>query len=236
MKRTMKNLITIIMTLAMIFAVTISASAKTAFEFDENPNCIWSQSITEGEVYSGFTDRIYNGYEYYSNNEDVLVVKEDGTVYAKSEGSAVIAELHDGELTYYYAFTVSPKASYDDYDSTLSVYDDDWDDDWDDDEEEEEEFDIMMIIGPALIVLLVGLLLAEIFYIFVTAPKFGMSRFWALAPIVGNVFGLIVFLMLKTAAKQNNQVSKNVIDCPTCNGKHPYGTEVCSICGTKLGN
>lgn len=244
MKRIFKRLVIIVAEVIMLFAFSVSAFAQTGFEFPEHPHCILQQRIDVGEEYTGFVDGASEGRKYYSNNEEVLEVKEDGTILALSEGSAVIAEIDiDGELRYYYGFFVSEpfipeeSLSVDDATDFDTIFDNDYDYDEDEDEDEDdEEFHIMMIIGPALIVLLVGLLLAEIFYIFVTAPKFGMSRFWALAPIVGNVFGLIVFLMLKTAAKQNNQVSKNVIVCPTCNGKHPYGTEVCSICGTKLGN
>lgn len=240
MKRIFKRLVIIVAVVIMLFAFSVSAFAQTGFEFPEHPHCIWQQRIDVGEEYTGFAEGVSEGRKYYSNNEEVMKVNEDGTVLALSEGSAVIAEIDiDGELRYYYGFFVSepfiPEESLSVDDDT--DYDTIFDNDYDyDEDEDDEEFHIMMIIGPALIVLLVLLLLAEIFYIFVTAPKFGMSRFWALAPLVGNVFGLLVFLLLKSAAKQNNISSKNVIICPTCNGKHPYGTEVCSICGTKLGN
>ncbi len=234
MKKAVKSLITIIMTVALVFVLTISVSAQTEFEFDSDPHCIWTNYITEGEEYTGFLDRVAEGNKFYSNNEDVMYVRDDGILVAKSEGTVAIAEVKEGRLLFYYGFIVRAEETYEDDDDGFLIggFADD-DDDWDDDEE---EVNPMVIIGPILIVLVVLLVLAEIGYIFVTAPKYGMSRFWALAPIVGNVFGLIVFLMLKTASKQNNQVSKNVIICPTCNGKHPCGTQVCSICGTKLEN
>ena len=80
-------------------------------------------------------------------------------------------------------------------------------------------------------VLLIGI--AASVYIFVTAPKCGMSRAWALAPVVGNVFGLIAFIMVRTVSK-TTAVGNNTIVCPTCNGVHPAGSQFCNICGTKL--
>lgn len=69
-------------------------------------------------------------------------------------------------------------------------------------------------------------------YIFFAAPKCGMSRLWALAPLVSNVFGLIVFIVVCTQQKTRKKTA--AITCPTCGGKHPVGTSFCSICGTKL--
>lgn len=82
-----------------------------------------------------------------------------------------------------------------------------------------------------VVIILAGI--ATSVYIFVTAPKCGMSRAWALAPVVGNAFGLIAFILVRTASK-TTAVGTNTIVCPTCNGVHPAGTQFCSICGTKL--
>lgn len=81
-------------------------------------------------------------------------------------------------------------------------------------------------------IILLGLLIAEITYIFITAPKCGMSRWWAIVPVFSNVLGLIVFIIV--CSNRKTTVSSRTIVCPTCNSVHPLGTTECSICGTKL--
>lgn len=230
MEKKLRVLFTITMAAVMLFALAVPASAETEFEFDSNPQCIWSISIYEGKEYTGFCDRVAAGHKIYSNNENIMSVEKDGTLVAKSEGRVVIAEVFEGELWHYYGFSVKP---------AQTVVESDYETIKDEvietiKEKQEDTIDIMNIVGPILILLVVSLVLAEIGYIFVTAPKCGMSRLWALAPVIGNVFGLVVFLVLRSVAKQNTATTKNVIVCPVCNGRHPYGTDVCSICGTKL--
>jgi len=94
-------------------------------------------------------------------------------------------------------------------------------------------FNFMMIFIPILIVIVLGLVLAEIIYIYYAAPKCGMSRAWALLPLFSNVLGLIIFIIIKQTMN-NNAASGNTIICPTCNSVQPYGTAVCPICGTNL--
>ena len=91
-------------------------------------------------------------------------------------------------------------------------------------------------VGTLLVILLIvvasGLLIAEIVYILVVAPKCGMSRWWALVPVFSNILGLIVFILVRSARKQS--IGGPTVQCPRCNGIHPVGTTVCSICGTAL--
>lgn len=83
-----------------------------------------------------------------------------------------------------------------------------------------------------LMVILLALIIAEIAYIFISAPKCGMSRLWALVPLFSNVLGLIVFIAVRSNRKTTS--TENKIICPTCNGVHPVGTTICSICGTRF--
>ena len=233
MNKTVKRFITMIMVAITLLVIAVPVAAQE-FVFDDNPQCIWSISIDEGRRYTGFCDRVAEGYKYYSNNDEIMSVEADGTLVAKNDGNVVIAEVFEGELWYYYGFTVNAQPQ------TISDASDEFINDHREYfngiiEKQEKAISFAEIFVPILIVLLILLVLAEVVYIFVTAPKFGMSRFWAIAPIIGNVFGLFVFLMLKTLAKQNTMSTANVIVCPVCNGRHPYGTSVCSICGAKLG-
>ncbi len=92
-------------------------------------------------------------------------------------------------------------------------------------------------IAVAVIWILVILLLivgfAGCIYIFIEAPKCGMSRAWALMPLFSGVLGLIVFIVIRSSHKKSPAVG-NKKNCPTCGGVHPEGTTVCSICGTQL--
>jgi ABC-type transport system involved in cytochrome bd biosynthesis fused ATPase/permease subunit len=96
-------------------------------------------------------------------------------------------------------------------------------------EREQKAMETTVII---IIVTAVLLVLAEIIYIFIAAPKCGMSRFWALVPLFSNFFGLIVFIVVRSNRKTST--STHTVTCPTCSSVHPAGTTVCSICGTKL--
>lgn len=82
-----------------------------------------------------------------------------------------------------------------------------------------------------LAVLLFGAMVFAIVYIFVEAPKCGMSRLWALVPLFSSILGLIIFITVRTNSK-NAPNRTNTICCPTCNSVHPVGTTACSICGT----
>ena len=114
----------------------------------------------------------------------------------------------------------------------LDTFEDMHDDfDFDDDDFEDTQ-NAMEVVVIVIFVLAVGFCIAEIVYIFVTAPKCGMSRFWALVPLFSNFFGLIVFIMVRSSRMTSG--GKNTVICPTCNCVHPCGTTVCSICGAKF--
>jgi len=95
-----------------------------------------------------------------------------------------------------------------------------------------EKVDVMAILAVTLIVLAVSLVVAEIVYIYIAAPKCGMSRFWALVPLFSNLIGLIVFIVVRSSRKAT--APGYTIVCPTCNSVHPKGTTRCNICGTDL--
>ncbi len=91
---------------------------------------------------------------------------------------------------------------------------------------------IIIIWIVALLSIIIGVI-----YIFIEAPKCGMSRAWALLPLVSSFLGIIIFIVIRTKSKERNGTlgtSGRKITCPTCGGTHPDGTETCSICGTKL--
>lgn len=90
--------------------------------------------------------------------------------------------------------------------------------------------------GGVFIVFLMAtliLLVAEMVYIFIAAPKCGMSRLWALVPLFSHIIGLIVFIVVRSN-RNTSTAGVNTFTCPTCNAVHPYGTAVCSVCGRKF--
>ena len=91
---------------------------------------------------------------------------------------------------------------------------------------------LMTVIWVCLFILALALLIAEMTYIFIAAPKCGMSRFWALVPLFSNFAGLIVFIVVRSSGKKIS--NKHTVTCPTCNCVHPVGTDICSVCGVAL--
>ena len=77
--------------------------------------------------------------------------------------------------------------------------------------------------------------LAAVIYIFFAAPKCGMSRWWALLPLVSNVMGLFIFIVIRSKRRtEPDATGKNTITCPVCNTVHHKGTKQCSVCGNDL--
>lgn len=86
---------------------------------------------------------------------------------------------------------------------------------------------MFFVIAAALLLFVV-----EILYIFFEAPKCGMSRLWALAPIISNILGFIIFIIIRSKHKANVRARK--ITCPTCGGACNDDTVFCPMCGTRL--
>ena len=77
----------------------------------------------------------------------------------------------------------------------------------------------------------------EIVYIYRNAPKCDMTKLWALVPLISPLFGLFAVIYVRSTCKKMETATTGVtgkITCPTCNGVHPNGTTVCTICGTEL--
>lgn len=94
--------------------------------------------------------------------------------------------------------------------------------------------DMMDLAGAGFYIAVLILLLfaAMIVYIFIEAPKCGMSRWWAVVPIFSNVLGIIIFIVVRQMHKAGGKKTK--ITCPTCGGVCTDDTAFCPICGTKL--
>ena len=90
-----------------------------------------------------------------------------------------------------------------------------------------------MILPITLACVAVGLLIAIVVYIFIEAPKCGMSRLWAIVPLFSQIIGLIIFLVIRESCRSNRR-KENTFRCPTCSSVHPVGTAFCSVCGTNF--
>lgn len=83
------------------------------------------------------------------------------------------------------------------------------------------------------VVMLIPLLIVAMsVYIFIEAPKCGMSRTWALVPFFSRILGILLFIVVRTGRKKIGNVKKRT--CPTCGGVHSDRTTYCPVCGTKL--
>ena len=90
-------------------------------------------------------------------------------------------------------------------------------------------------IALILSILILLLILAGCVYIFIEAPKYGMTRLWALMPLVSYGLGLLAFILVRSKRKSGVKVEQiKKITCPTCGGVHPDNVTFCNICGTKL--
>ena len=164
----------------------------------------------------GKSDREMSATPYVSSDPDVVRVEHSGgniyTIVAVSKGKAILtggswmgAAKPDCEITVHSSGVGSVIGDMADVSMALVI----------------------------IMALMILLLLLEIVYIFIAAPKCGMSRLWALVPLFSHFFGLIAFIVVRTNRK--TQVSPaNTFACPTCQAVHPYGTAVCSVCGKKF--
>lgn len=87
-------------------------------------------------------------------------------------------------------------------------------------------------IGLTISVLILLAILAGCVYIYFEAPKLGMSRLWAIMPLLSYGLGLLAFIKVRSRRKALARERKVI--CPNCGGRHPEKTAFCSICGTKL--
>ena len=93
--------------------------------------------------------------------------------------------------------------------------------------------------GPyALTILIVGLIAALILaiffilYIYINAPKHGLSRWWALLPLLFNIVAVGIYVILRQ--ENSKKVLPNNVICPQCGSPQTLGTIQCQNCGTRL--
>lgn len=228
MKKMMRTLGTLAMVILMLVAMAMPAMAA-GFDFDSEISEFVSDELNTFELEVGAVHKpgaavwAKNG-QCYSSDETIVKVSDNGKVTAISEGTAYVAIVSSTNVSKVYRYDVvavgegrndSPIQLPPAFNRTQN------------------RMNAFMMAGIVIAVIIVSLSIAASVYIFVTAPKCGMSRAWALAPVVGNVIGLIAFIMVRTASK-NTASGTNTVVCPTCNGVHPAGSQFCNICGTKL--
>lgn len=250
MKKTVRMLAVMAMVVLMLTTAIIPAMADD-FDFEDaiagftpnSSNC-FTLEVGECHVPAGAVMMQHGDAHGYSSNRTVVTISYDGTVMAVSEGSAFIA-IQDGDLVQLYRYDVvkavhKDEEAEEDRNEYMDLYEDQANDMMSDFKETRSQImsatrksvDMMFTIVMVLIavVLLAGV--ASAIYIFITAPKCGMSRAWAIAPLISSVIGLLVFIAIRSSRKTT--ASTNTVICPTCNSVHPAGTSECSICGTKL--
>ena len=89
-------------------------------------------------------------------------------------------------------------------------------------------------MGWFFYLLMAGLLLVlgTCVYIYVEAPKCGMSRLWALTPLFSNMVGVVIFFALRSQRKK--RMNRKNAYCTNCGAILAEGAAFCSSCGTKL--
>lgn len=232
MKKMMRTLGILAMVVLMLAAMAMPAMAA-GFDFDSEISEFVSDELNTFELEVGEVHKPKGAMwakkgQCYSSDETVVKVSDNGKVTAVSEGTAFIAIVSSTNLSKVYRYDVFAvgEGRNDSFQNRFEEAQN----------RIEKTRNTISIFQTVMVVIMVFILLIGIaasVYIFVTAPKCGMSRAWALAPVVGNVFGLIAFIMVRTASK-TTAAGNNTVVCPTCNGVHPDGSQFCNICGTKL--
>ena len=82
--------------------------------------------------------------------------------------------------------------------------------------------------------LIVAIILAiiSISYIFIDAPKHGVTRWWALLPIIINIVALGIYVIFRQ--ENSKKALPNNVICPQCGSPQALGTIQCRNCGTRL--
>lgn len=211
MKKMTKRIVALLMVTVLIsvFALPVAAAERKQRELEVGETMPLMLSHTP----------------YQSSDSNVMVIEHNGnysyTARAVGEGFAVISGgSWNGAMEDEYAITVTAESAFDrEFNQTKARI--------------ERTHDVMEVVLPILAVVMSALLVAAIVYIFIAAPKCGMSRWWALVPLFSHVIGLVVFIVIRSE-RQKNGAGANTFRCPTCSAVHPYGTAVCSVCGKKF--
>lgn len=241
MKKMMRTFTVLAVVVLMLSAMAMPALAAE-FDFETEISEFDPASSNTHELKIGETHRpgaavwLKSSGECYSSDETIVTVSSQGDVTAVSEGTAYIAIVASTgqSMVYRYDVTAAGENNNDlsqqsDWNAVVNNSASDIMKQHKDVQERiQSVFTVMMIVCVVLV--LFGI--AEVVYIYIAAPKCGMSRLWALVPVFSNFVGLIVFIVVRSSRKTT--VATNTIVCPTCNGVHPCGTEKCNICGTKL--
>lgn len=220
MKKMTKRMVTVLMAMLLIAAFALPVAAAERIEMKLKVGDTWNLG--------------WSTTPYESSDTDVIRVDFDGdkeyTAVAVGVGTAVV---FGGEW-------VNPKSEYEitvTDDDGMSVLDDELSDFHKEHNETKDRIErsnkILRVVVIVLAVLLSALLIAAIVYIFIAAPKCGMSRWWALLPLFSHVLGLLVFIVMRSNRKSQSAFV-NTFACPVCSAVHPYGTAVCSVCGKKF--
>lgn len=240
MKKMMRTLTVLAVVVLMLSAMAMPALAAE-FDFETeisefNPTSLNTYELKIGETHTPGAAVWADKGECYSSDETIVTVSSQGDVTAVSEGTAYVAIVASTGMSEVYRYDVTAAGENNDDWSQQS----DWSESVhnsandimkqhnDMQERIQSMFTVMMIVCVVLVLL--GI--AEVVYIYIAAPKCGMSRLWALVPVFSNFIGLIVFIVVRSSRKTT--AATNTVVCPTCNGVHPCGTEKCNICGTKL--
>lgn len=95
-------------------------------------------------------------------------------------------------------------------------------------------FLVANLIPLLIFLLLTALTIGCCIFILIDAPKHGMTKAWALLPLLLNILALLIYLIVRSNQKNHPANPKHTVTCPTCNSVHPKGTEQCNVCGTEL--
>ena len=92
---------------------------------------------------------------------------------------------------------------------------------------------------PLMSLVLLAIWILVIIWVYRDAERKGMNGFlWALLVLIGNLIGLIIYLIIRTDSRplppRNEDIESGVIECPRCHERIQKDFAFCPNCGEML--
>ena len=238
MKKTARILITLIMVVTMFFALAIPASAAD-FDFEKATENFSSTAVNTFELNVGEQTTLlvaWQGYACFTSDSSVVVISDDATVTAVGEGTAYAAIAMSDTMYMLYRFDVVDDAKNDT--TTIGAVTSEKEDTTqnvtsktDKDTSSKSYFEEVVSERQEQFEKDKQRMQDE--YEETSSKMFKTFGIFAGIILALGITAIIVFVTI--AKKQNSTPSGKTVTCPTCSAVQPYGTDICPICGTKLG-
>ena len=206
MRKTVRMFATMALAI-LLLAVAVCPVMAEGFDFDSaiaafKPSAVNTYELEVGKTHKPNTSVwMESGVSNcYSSDETVATVSSAGEITAVAEGTAYVA-FTSGTLVEVYRYDIIPSNDTGDMVVQQPTLDSSKDVDAGKNNQQ-----ILLVI---LIIVAVLLAVGGMAYVYVTAPKSRMNRFWMLAPLFGNVIGLLLFVAVRSANRAKRKKKRH---------------------------